>query len=132
MDRAINPSDVIEFYQGLNVLAVPSIPRAGWTEQFGRVAIEAMACGVPVVTSDAGALPEVVAGAGILVPQGDPAALAPALVEAATTRAHELRERGLARAAECTWDAVAHDYLDLYDSVLAIRAGSPTHRRPAR
>lgn len=116
---AIDPSGVVAFYQGLDVLAVPSTPRPGWTEQFGRVAIEAMACGVPVVTSDAGALPEVVAGAGIVVPHGDATALAPALVEAATTRAHELRDRGLARAAECTWDAVARDYLDLYDSVLA-------------
>lgn len=112
----VDPSEVVAFYHGLDVLAVPSIPRANWTEQFGRVVIEAMACGVPVVTSDAGALPEVVAGAGIVVPHSDPAALARALVDAATTLSEQMRASGLLRAAGCTWDAVARDYLDLYRS----------------
>src|SRR5690606_20082433 len=61
----INPDDVSAFYRGVDVIAVPSIPPAAWTEQFGRVAVEAMAAGGPVVSSDAGALPEVVGGAGI-------------------------------------------------------------------
>lgn len=125
----LDPEAVPAFYTGLDVLAVPSIPRAGWTEQFGRVAVEAMASGVPVVTSDAGALPEVVGAAGIVVPTGDSRALASALVEAATTRSSELRAAGLARAAECAWDAVAAAYAELYASVTAgrrvSRAGAP-------
>ena len=125
---ALDPSEVIDFYHGLDVLAVPSIPRAGWTEQFGRVAIEAMACGVPVVSSDAGALPEVVGDAGILVPHSDASALAAALADAATTRAGELRERGIARAAECTWDAVARDYLHLYRSALHVEVADSSSR----
>ncbi len=125
---ALDPSEVIDFYHGLDVLAVPSIPRAGWTEQFGRVAIEAMACGVPVVSSDAGALPEVIGDAGILVPHGDASALAAALADAATTRAGQLREEGLARAGECTWDAVARDYLDLYRSAVHVEFADPPSR----
>jgi glycosyltransferase involved in cell wall biosynthesis/GT2 family glycosyltransferase len=113
----IAPDAVPAFYTTLDVLAVPSIARRGWTEQFGRVAVEAMASGIPVVSSDAGALPDVVGGAGLVVPAGDAGALATALVEAATTRSRELREAGLARAAECSWDAVAHAYADLYRSV---------------
>ncbi|WP_347977726.1 glycosyltransferase [Microbacterium sp. ProA8] len=113
----IDPDAVPAFYTTLHVLAVPSVPRPGWTEQFGRVAVEAMASGIPVVSSDAGALPDVVGGAGLVVPAGDAGALARALVEASTTRARELREAGLARAAECSWDAVAHAYSDLYRSV---------------
>jgi glycosyltransferase involved in cell wall biosynthesis/GT2 family glycosyltransferase len=126
---ALDPSDVIEFYHGLDVLAVPSIPRAGWTEQFGRVAIEAMACGVPVVSSDAGALPEVVGDAGILVGHGDAAALATALADAVTTRAAELRKRGIERAAKYSWDEVAREYLDLYRSAMHVNADerSPRH-----
>jgi glycosyltransferase involved in cell wall biosynthesis/GT2 family glycosyltransferase len=114
---AIAPDSVPAFYSTLDVLAVPSIPRAGWTEQFGRVAVEAMAAGVPVVSSDAGALADVVGGAGVIVPAGDPAALSRALIEAATTRAPELRAAGLERAAACSWEAVAHEYAGLYRSV---------------
>lgn len=116
--------DVPAFYRSIDVLAVPSLPAPGWTEQFGRVAIEAMACGVPVVSSDAGALPDVVGGAGIVVPVGDAGALAGALVEAAGPRAAELRASGLQRAASCDWAAVGRAYLDLYRSVLH-EAGAP-------
>jgi GT2 family glycosyltransferase len=77
-----------------------------------------MASGVPVVSSDAGALPDVVAAAGIIVPHGDAARLAAGLVEAAGEAAPALRERGFVRAEQCSWDAVAEDYLDLYRSVL--------------
>ena len=127
----IDSADVVAFYHSVDVMAVPSIARPGWTEQFGRVAVEAMACGVPVVASDAGALPDVVAGAGIIVAEGDSVALADALVRASTIEADELRERGRARAAECSWDAVARDYLALYEeaskpAAWASRAGSDT------
>ncbi|WP_232497584.1 glycosyltransferase [Agromyces humatus] len=114
----VDPDDVVGFYRTLDVLAVPSLPTPSWTEQFGRVAVEAMSCGVPVVSSDAGALPDVVGGAGVVVPAGDDAALSAALVDAGAARADELRTTGLARAGECTWDAVARDYLDLYRSVV--------------
>ncbi|WP_353827038.1 glycosyltransferase [Agromyces sp. SYSU T0242] len=115
---AVDPSRIPEVLRSFDVLAIPSMPTPSWTEQFGRVAVEAMACGVPVVASDAGALPDVVGGAGLLVPTGDAAALAEALVEAAGPRAAELRAAGFVRAEECSWGAVGRDYLELYRGIL--------------
>jgi GT2 family glycosyltransferase len=114
---SVPPAEVPDFYRSIDVLAVPSLPTPRWTEQFGRVAVEAMACGVPVVSSDAGALSDVVGGAGIVVPAGDAAALRSAIVEAAGPRRAELVAAGFARAEECTWGAVADEYLDLYRAV---------------
>nr|WP_240898158.1 glycosyltransferase [Agromyces luteolus] len=115
---SVDPAGIPEILRTFDVLAVPSLPTASWTEQFGRVAVEAMACGVPVVSSDAGALPDVVGGAGVVVPTGDAAALADALVDAAGPRAAELRAAGFVRAEECSWGAVGRDYLELYRSIV--------------
>ncbi|MEJ1088253.1 glycosyltransferase [Microbacterium sp. Mu-80] len=111
---AIAPERMGEFYASIDVLAVPSVPTPRWTEQFGRVAVEAMASGVPVVSSDAGALPDVVGGAGLVVPHGDATALAGALLQASGPERDALRAAGFARAADCSWDAVTDQYQRLY------------------
>lgn len=61
---------------GFDVLVLPSRTTAVWKEQFGRVLAEAMACAVPVVGSDSGAIPWVIGDAGLVFPEGDAAALA--------------------------------------------------------
>ena len=63
------------FYRELDVLVLPSRSRSNWVEQFGRVLIEAMACGVPVIGSDCGEIPKVVGDAGLIFPEGDRQAL---------------------------------------------------------
>ena len=68
------------FYAQLDALAVPSLTRPRWKEQFGGVLADAMAMGVPIVGSDSGAIPEVMGPAGIVVPEGDADALASALL----------------------------------------------------
>lgn len=67
------------YYRALDVLVLPSLSRPNWVEQFGRVLIEAMACGAPVIGSASGEIPWVIGDAGILFPEGDAAALATAL-----------------------------------------------------
>ncbi len=101
-DRAIvrgfaDHDDLPGVYRGFDVVVIPSLSQPGWVEQFGRVAAEAMACGVPVVVSDCGALPEVVADAGVIVPEGNASALAEALrhLAACPEQRAALRGRGL-------------------------------------
>jgi glycosyltransferase involved in cell wall biosynthesis/GT2 family glycosyltransferase len=123
----IPPDSVGDFYRGIHVLAVPSLATKRWTEQFGRVAVEAMAYGTPVVSSDAGSLPDVVGGAGIVVAQGDAAALSEALVEAGGARSGELRVAGFARAEECSWESVGRQYVDLYRSATMTASAPSDH-----
>jgi len=91
-------------YRGALALVFPSL-----YEGFGLPPLEAMACGIPVITSNICSLPEVVGDAGILVNPRDLEALADALrqvVEDSGLRA-ELRRKGLLRAREFTWEQTA-------------------------
>jgi glycosyltransferase involved in cell wall biosynthesis len=63
------------YYSGLNVLVLPSRTRTNWKEQFGRVLIEAMACGVITVGARSGAIPEVIGDAGLTFAEDDHADL---------------------------------------------------------
>lgn len=122
---ALETGDLADFYRNIDVLAVPSLTTRGWSEQFGRVAVEAMACGTPVVASSTGALPDVVGEAGLLVPPGDPVALHRALVRVGGDQelAARLRSRGVERAAMCTWTAIAERYRHLYEDIAGRSAG---------
>jgi len=73
---AISSQEIPQAFVELDVMALPSLTRKNWKEQFGRVLIEAMACGVPVVGSTSGELPNVIGDAGCLFAEGDAAALA--------------------------------------------------------
>jgi len=88
-----------DFYPQLDVLVLPSRTRPNWKEQFGRVLIEAMACGVPVVGSDSGEIPHVIGEAGLIFPEGDVAALRSMLarLQADSALREELAPRGRAR-----------------------------------
>ncbi len=68
-------------YARMDVLVLPSLTTPTWAEQFGRVLVEALWCGVPVIGSDSGEIPWVVrsTGGGLVVPEGDVAALGAAL-----------------------------------------------------
>lgn len=107
--------DAAALVGAFDVLAVPSR-----YEAFGYVALEAMQAGVPVVASDVGGLPGLIGDAGVLVPPGDPAALAGALSDllADPTRRAELGRRGRERARLFTPEATAAATQAVYRSVL--------------
>ena len=71
----IHNDNLPAFMNALDVFVLPSETRPNWREQFGRVAVEAMACGVPVVGSQSGEIPNVVGDAGLTFREGDIAAL---------------------------------------------------------
>lgn len=75
---SMSHADVLQAMREAAVVVVPSL----WAEPFGRVALEAMACGTAVVASRTGGLPEVVGDAGLLVEPGHRAALVNALHDA--------------------------------------------------
>lgn len=57
--------------RNLDVVVLPSLTGTHWKEQFGRILIESMACGVPVIGSDSGEIPEVIGDAGFIFPEGN-------------------------------------------------------------
>ena len=69
-------------YASFDVLALPSLTTPNWAEQFGRVLVEALSCGVPVIGSSSGEIPWVVNATegGLIVPEGDVVALRAAIL----------------------------------------------------
>ncbi|GAP95885.1 glycosyltransferase [Leptolyngbya sp. NIES-2104] len=71
------------YLSAFDILVLPSETRANWKEQFGRVIIEAMACGTPVIGSDSGEIPHLINSTkgGLVFPEGDAIALSQRLGE---------------------------------------------------
>jgi len=111
------------FYHQLDVLVLPSRSRPNWVEQFGRVLVEAMACGVPVVGAESGEIPHVVGEAGLVFPEDDWEALRDLLVrlmDDADLRA-EMARRGRERVlAHYTQTRVAEETVRFYRRVLRL------------
>lgn len=97
------------------IVCVPSL-----FEGFSLPAVEAMRCGVPVVATTGGALPEVVGDAGILVPPGDATALARALIDLLADPVARARAAaaGVARAGQLSWRRTAQQTVDCYRELL--------------
>jgi glycosyltransferase involved in cell wall biosynthesis len=116
--HGISTEEMVACYAKATVAVVPSL-----YEGFGLPAIEAMACGVPLVSTNGGALPEVVGEAGQVVAAGDEQALASAI--AGLLSSSEERERlaaaGRDRAInEYCWDRCAERMVAYYREVIAL------------
>jgi glycosyltransferase involved in cell wall biosynthesis len=117
----VRHDEVPDYLNAMDVLCVPSRTTPGWREQFGRVLIEAFACGVAVVGSDSGEVPHVIDEAGLVVGEADEAGWVGALTRLLDDRAlrREYGERGRARAhATYAWSVVARRHLDFFDEVM--------------
>lgn len=115
------PHDAVPGYlRAMDLLAAPSQTTPRWKEQLGRMLLEAMACGVPILASDSGEIPYVISDAGRIVPEADEEAWVAALQEVlgSPDLRFEFRERGLDRAREVySWPRVAGKYLDFFREV---------------
>lgn len=117
----MEPGLLAKYMNCMDVVVIPSLTAAHWKEQYGRVIGEAMACGVPVVGSESGAIPEVMGSAGLIVPEGDASALAEAMCTAIFDgeTCGGLKQQALQRAAhELSAKAMAYQLLDFYRRVL--------------
>ena len=124
---AVPQHELPPYYAAADVCAVPSLH-----ETFGLAALEAMACGTPVVASDAGGLRGLVrhGETGLLCAPGDAAALAEALdtVLGDPPRARRMGDAGLLRAQPLTWDASAARLAAVYEQVASAGVGEMRER----
>ena len=111
--------EMVKRYSAAKIAVVPSL-----YEGFGLPAAEAMACGVPVIATTGGALPEVVGDAGILVPPRNADALAAAIKQLLADKQAQQRmsEAGRKRVREkFSWEQAARKTLEVYQEVLSTR-----------
>jgi glycosyltransferase involved in cell wall biosynthesis len=115
---------VPRYLNAMDLLCAPSQTTPRWREQFGRMLIEAFACGVPVVGSDSGEVPHVIAGAGLVIGEADPGDWGRTLGELLDSpgRRAELARRGRERACtEFAWPVIARRHLAFFDDILQTR-----------
>jgi glycosyltransferase involved in cell wall biosynthesis len=109
-------------YNGARVFVMPSLD-----EGFGLPALEAMACGTPVIVSSGNALEEIAGGAALLVDPREEGALAAAISSVIEDPlfAAELSRRSLERASQFSWSQTARQLLDIFR-----QAARPAGSRP--
>jgi glycosyltransferase involved in cell wall biosynthesis len=114
-------ADLPALYSAASLFVYPSL-----YEGFGLPALEAMACGTPVIASNQSSLPEVVGDAGLLVDPRHVEVITEAMLRVLADDAlrQQLAQAGRRRAAQFTWEQVAAKMIDLYQTVL--------ERRPTR
>ncbi len=114
---------VPRYLNAMDTLVAPSQTTPRWKEQFGRMLIEAMACGVPVVGSDSGEIPHVLAGVGEVVSESDIGAWTQKLGEVLDSPDHraKLAAQGLDACHRYSWDEVARQHLDFFGKLLDTR-----------
>jgi glycosyltransferase involved in cell wall biosynthesis len=114
----VQNADVAPFFAAADVFVLPSVVRS---EAFGIVQLEAMASGTPVVTSNVSSLPEVAGNAALLVDPLDPEMIGDAIYRVLTDDGLrcDLRQKGLARARQFSWEQSVQRVRQIYNEVAA-------------
>ncbi len=111
----IPDSELPALYRGAELFVFPSLK-----EGFGLPVLEAMACGVPVISSNSSSLPEVVGDAGLLVNPEDEREIAQAILKIlnSPSLAQSLREKGLKRVQSFSWRDSAQKVLEIIPQII--------------
>ncbi|MBA2696822.1 MAG: D-inositol-3-phosphate glycosyltransferase [Actinobacteria bacterium] len=127
---SVTRSELAQWYRAADAVTVPS-----YSESFGLVAVEALACGSPVVAARVGGLPVAVGSAGVLVPGHDPEQWAQALTELLADdepdRRAERARRATEHAARFSWEHTVDDLEKVYAGVLGDHAVQAIDGAPA-
>jgi len=111
----VSDEDLPMLYNCADIFVYPSL-----YEGFGLPPLEAMACGIPVITSNTSSLPEVIGDAGIMVDPTDDKSLSDAMYSVLTDKElwQHMSNNGLQRSKMFTWEKAAKEILEIYDEVL--------------
>jgi len=124
--EAMNVSDVVQLIGEVDEADKPALYRMANCfvfpsryEGFGLPVLEAMACGVPVVTSDRSSLPEIVGDAAFTVAPDDARHWGGSILAVLVQEnvAQDLKEKGLARARQFSWERTARETLAVYEKI---------------
>lgn len=123
--RLLTHGEVPRFLGAVDILVAPSQTTRSWREQFGRMIVEAFACGVPVIGSDSGEIPHIIGDAGRVIAEKDAAAWASAIAELLERpdARHALGATALARAQQYSTATIGRQLVDFYEWI--VRARSP-------
>lgn len=121
----VRHDDVPRYLNAMDVLVAPSQTTLHWREQFGRMLVEAFASGVPVIGSDSGEIPNVIADAGVVVGETNEVGWQRALTELLSDpdRRAEYAARGLERVRQFTWTEVGRRHVEFFDRILESARG---------
>ncbi len=119
--RFVPHSFIPKILHNIDVLVLPSVTVNFWKEQFGHVLIEAMACGIPVIGSTCGEIPNVIGNSGLIFKEGDVNDLAEKLRMLYEDKVlyNELKQKGRERVLkEYTHEKIAEKLKKIYENLL--------------
>ena len=113
-------TDIPQYLNMMDILVAPSQTAPNWREQFGRMLIEAMACGVPVIGSDSGEIPYTIGRAGLVVEESNIDKWVEAIENLLDSpeKRKELALLGLERVKHYSWENIARQYINFFTEIL--------------
>ena len=120
----VNHDAVPHYLNAMDILCAPSQTTPAWREQFGRMLLEAFACGLPVIGSDSGEIPYVIGDAGLVVGEKDEMGWSKALAGLLESPQQRQRLAALGRERAQThfaWPVIASQHLEFFEQILEQR-----------